>query len=141
MANVQVTVRLRREAGDHLPLKVIGSQVTIYDSANKITRNIVCSVFVVGCADGKIGHAVPVEIANARDRTAEVIIPVQRARCEPTDAIADLLEAEAVYAHPFSGTRYDCGSKLGYLQASVAYGLARDDIGEEFRAFLKDSIG
>lgn len=58
-----------------------------------------------------------------------------------TDAIADLLEAEAVYAHPFSGTRYDCGSKLGYLQASVAYGLAREDIGEKFRAFLKDSIG
>ena len=57
-----------------------------------------------------------------------------------TDAIADLLAEEAVYAHPFSGTRYDCGSKLGYLQASVAYGLARDDIGEKFRAFLKASI-
>jgi UTP--glucose-1-phosphate uridylyltransferase len=53
-----------------------------------------------------------------------------------TDAIADLLQDAAVYAHSFSGTRYDCGSKLGYLQATVAYGLAHDAIGPEFRNHL-----
>ena len=57
-----------------------------------------------------------------------------------TDAIADLLEDKPVYAHSFSGTRYDCGSKLGYLQATVAYGLANESIGDEFRDFLKSAI-
>ena len=57
-----------------------------------------------------------------------------------TDAIADLLEDESVYAHAFSGVRYDCGSKLGYLQATVAYGLAHDDIGDELRNFLKEIV-
>jgi UTP--glucose-1-phosphate uridylyltransferase len=53
-----------------------------------------------------------------------------------TDAIADLLAERPVYAHSFSGTRYDCGSKLGYLQATVAYGLAHEGIGASFRDFL-----
>ena len=57
-----------------------------------------------------------------------------------TDAIADLLADADVYAGSFSGTRYDCGSKLGYLQATVAYGLAHDGIGGEFRDFLKQAI-
>ena len=39
-----------------------------------------------------------------------------------TDAIADLLADEPVYAYEFEGRRYDCGSKLGYLQATVEYG-------------------
>ena len=57
-----------------------------------------------------------------------------------TDAIADLLSDDSVYAHSFSGTRYDCGSKLGYLQATVAYGLAHDEIGQVFRDFLKKAV-
>ena len=57
-----------------------------------------------------------------------------------TDAIADLLGEADVYAHSFSGTRYDCGSKLGYLQATVAYGLAHDDMGGSFREFLRQAI-
>jgi UTP--glucose-1-phosphate uridylyltransferase len=57
-----------------------------------------------------------------------------------TDAIADLLDVEAVYAHPFSGVRYDCGSKLGYLQATVAFGLAHEGIGDDFKNFLKELI-
>jgi UTP--glucose-1-phosphate uridylyltransferase len=43
-----------------------------------------------------------------------------------TDAIADLLDESPVYAYSFTGDRYDCGSKLGYLQATVAYGLSHD---------------
>jgi len=53
-----------------------------------------------------------------------------------TDAIADLLADQPVYAFAFKGDRYDCGSKLGYLQATVAYGLAHDDIGSAFREYL-----
>jgi len=57
-----------------------------------------------------------------------------------TDAIADLLNDAHIYAYSFSGTRYDCGSKLGYLKATVAFGLAHDDIGSPFREFLKGTI-
>jgi UTP--glucose-1-phosphate uridylyltransferase len=53
-----------------------------------------------------------------------------------TDAIADLLEDEPVHALPFSGTRYDCGSKLGYLRATVEYALRHEELGEAFKAYL-----
>ncbi|WP_373507184.1 UTP--glucose-1-phosphate uridylyltransferase GalU [Thiocapsa sp.] len=54
-----------------------------------------------------------------------------------TDAIAALLEDEPVIAYPFQGKRYDCGSKLGYLQANVEFGLAHPEIGERFSAYLR----
>ncbi len=54
-----------------------------------------------------------------------------------TDAIAALLAEDRVLAHRFNGTRYDCGSKLGYLQATVAYGRKHPEIGGEFERFLK----
>jgi UTP--glucose-1-phosphate uridylyltransferase len=57
-----------------------------------------------------------------------------------TDGIADLLEESPVYAYSFSGIRYDCGSKLGYLQATVAYGLEHPDTGERFREHLKEVL-
>ena len=57
-----------------------------------------------------------------------------------TDGIADLLKEEAVYAYSFVGTRYDCGSKLGYLQASVAFGLEHPDTAEAFREHLREVL-
>lgn len=57
-----------------------------------------------------------------------------------TDGIAKLLSEEAVYAYSFDGVRYDCGSKLGYLQATVAYGLQHPDTGAPFREHLKDVL-
>lgn len=53
-----------------------------------------------------------------------------------TDAIASLLEYEQVYAKQIDGMRYDCGSKLGYLKATVAYGLRHDELATEFRNYL-----
>lgn len=53
-----------------------------------------------------------------------------------TDAIASLLGEQRALAHRFKGTRYDCGSKLGYLKANVEYGLRHPEVGDEFRAFL-----
>ncbi len=55
-----------------------------------------------------------------------------------TDAIADLLKYEKVRAYRVKGKRYDCGSKLGYLEASVEYGLAHPELGDGFKAYLKD---
>lgn len=57
-----------------------------------------------------------------------------------TDGIADLLDDSPVYAYSFSGIRYDCGSKLGYLQAMVAFGLEHPDTGEQFREHLKSVL-
>jgi UTP--glucose-1-phosphate uridylyltransferase len=53
-----------------------------------------------------------------------------------TDGIAGLLEEERLLAYHFTGTRYDCGSKLGYLKAQVAFGLKHEDLQEEFAAYL-----
>jgi len=53
-----------------------------------------------------------------------------------TDAISALLQHEDVFAYRFDGKRYDCGSKLGYLQATVEYGLKHTEIGDDFRAYL-----
>jgi UTP--glucose-1-phosphate uridylyltransferase len=54
-----------------------------------------------------------------------------------TDGIARLLQREPVYAHRFTGRRFDCGSKLGYLQATVELSLAHPVLGSEFRSYLK----
>ena len=54
-----------------------------------------------------------------------------------TDAIAALLEEEQVLAYEFKGKRYDCGSKLGYLEATVEYGLKHEELNQDFRAYLK----
>jgi UTP--glucose-1-phosphate uridylyltransferase len=54
-----------------------------------------------------------------------------------TDAVSRLLSHERVLAVRLPGRRYDCGSKLGYLQATVEFGSRHSEIGEEFRRFLK----
>lgn len=57
-----------------------------------------------------------------------------------TDAIADLLRDEQVLAYAFKGKRYDCGSKLGYLQATVEYALKHPELKDDFRAYLLDYV-
>ena len=54
-----------------------------------------------------------------------------------TDAIASLLKEQQVLAYEFSGIRYDCGSKIGYLEATVEYALKHPQVSEEFSAYLK----
>jgi len=54
-----------------------------------------------------------------------------------TDAIAALLADEPVIAYPFRGKRYDCGSKLGYLEATVEYGLVHPELGASFANYLR----
>ena len=54
-----------------------------------------------------------------------------------TDAIAELLNKEEVYSLAFTGKRYDCGSKLGYLQATVEYALKHPELKEEFSNYLQ----
>jgi UTP--glucose-1-phosphate uridylyltransferase len=54
-----------------------------------------------------------------------------------TDGIAALLAEEDVFAHEFDGVRYDCGSKLGYLQANLQMALRHPEVGAEFRGYLR----
>lgn len=53
-----------------------------------------------------------------------------------TDAIAELITSEPVFAYEFEGQRYDCGDKLGYLQATVEYALKHPELGEAFAQYL-----
>jgi UTP--glucose-1-phosphate uridylyltransferase len=53
-----------------------------------------------------------------------------------TDGIAALLGEEAIYAYAFEGKRYDCGSKLGYLEATVEFALKHPNLGPKFAAYL-----
>ena len=57
-----------------------------------------------------------------------------------TDAIAGLLIEQQVLAYAFDGIRYDCGSKLGYLQATVEYALKHPEVQEDFAAYLKNRV-
>ncbi|MBL8469140.1 MULTISPECIES: UTP--glucose-1-phosphate uridylyltransferase GalU [Methyloversatilis] len=64
------------------------------------------------------------------------ITPGAGGELQLTDAIAALLKEEAVLAYPFKGTRYDCGSKLGYLQATVALARKHPEVGAAFTAWM-----
>jgi UTP--glucose-1-phosphate uridylyltransferase len=56
-----------------------------------------------------------------------------------TDAIAqEIAEDKGVYGYRFRGQRFDCGSKAGFLQATVAFGLARDDLRDDLEGYLQE---
>jgi len=57
-----------------------------------------------------------------------------------TDAIASLLNQQQVLAYEFEGIRYDCGSKLGYLEATIDYALQHPELKEQFQAFLRQKL-
>lgn len=57
-----------------------------------------------------------------------------------TDAIAELLTIENVLAYQFKGKRFDCGSKLGFLKATLNYGLKHAELGSELKAFILNDL-
>ena len=57
-----------------------------------------------------------------------------------TDALKIMAGREPVYAYNFEGKRYDVGDKLGFLQATVEYALRREDLGPEFKEYLKEIL-
>ena len=69
-------------------------------------------------------------------RMLEQVKPGAGGEIQLTDGIAALIEYEAIFAYQFDGIRYDCGSKLGYLQATMGYALKHPEIGESFREYL-----
>ncbi|MDB6096655.1 MAG: galU [Francisellaceae bacterium] len=63
-------------------------------------------------------------------------VPEFQLEIQLTDGISKLLEIEPVLAYQFQGKRFDCGDKLGYLQAIVHYGLKHPDLNKQFREYL-----
>lgn len=109
--------------------------IVAVDEHNKITRIVEkpkpadapSNLAVVG------RYLLPPEIFDKLERTGRGA----GGEIQLTDAIADLLADTAVYAYEFSGQRYDCGNKLGYLKATVAFGLAHAEFGDDFRRHLQ----
>lgn len=66
----------------------------------------------------------------------EKIKPGSGGEIQLTDGIASMMKERQVLAYEFSGTRYDCGSKLGYLKATVEYALKHPEVNKEFREYL-----
>ncbi len=70
----------------------------------------------------------------------ECVKPGANGEIQLTDAIAALLNKRSVYALAFSGKRYDCGTKLGYLQAIVAHGLKHPEVAKDFKQYLENIV-
>ena len=67
----------------------------------------------------------------------ERVTPGSGGEIQLTDGIAALLAEQQVLAYRFAGTRYDCGSKLGYLKATVEFGRRHPEVGSEFSSYLE----
>ncbi len=71
----------------------------------------------------------------------EQVTPGRGGEIQLTDGIELLLAKQSVQAMEFIGKRYDCGSKLGYLQATVMYALRHPEVKEDLHCFLKEIMG
>lgn len=78
-------------------------------------------------------YVLPAEIMDILAETP----PGAGGEIQVTDAIRTLLSGNEILAYRFPGTRYDCGTKLGYVEATVRYALDDPELGGEFGAFLK----
>lgn len=65
--------------------------------------------------------------------------PDSRGEMQLTDGIASLLNEQQVLAYRYQGVRYDCGSKLGYLKATVEFGRRHPEVGKDFEKYLAQS--
>ena len=70
----------------------------------------------------------------------EDLTPGAGGELQLTDALRELVKAEAMYAYDFMGKRYDVGNKQGYLQATVEFALEREELKDEFMDYLKKII-
>jgi len=78
-------------------------------------------------------YILPAEIFTLLEKTQ----PGKGGEIQLTDAIAQLLKSQKVLAYSFKGKRYDCGSKLGYLEANLDYAMEHPEFGETWKAYLQ----
>jgi UTP--glucose-1-phosphate uridylyltransferase len=70
----------------------------------------------------------------------ESVRPGKGGEIQLTDGIASLMAEEQVLAFEFDGTRYDCGSKLGYLKATLAYAMRHEELKDDFSDYLEEFV-
>lgn len=70
----------------------------------------------------------------------ETIEPDESGEIRLSEALKEFLKRKPVYGYQFQGKRYDCGSKLGFLKATVDFGLNHNEVGEDFKNFLKTKL-
>ena len=70
----------------------------------------------------------------------EVTPPGKNKEIQLTDALQVLLKQQAMYAYEFEGVRYDTGTPLGWLKATLAFALKQPDIGQELREYLRQLL-
>lgn len=70
----------------------------------------------------------------------ENITPGKGGEIQLTDALKSLMHHEAMYAYDFIGKRYDVGNKMGFLQATVEFALEREDLRDDFKTWLKQTV-
>ncbi len=75
--------------------------------------------------------------ARPSSRRSPISSPVRAANCNLPTALRGLLKREKMYAYVYEGRRHDTGDKLGFLKATVEFALKREDLGGEFREYLK----
>jgi UTP--glucose-1-phosphate uridylyltransferase len=71
-------------------------------------------------------------------KSLDAVEPGSGGEIQLTDGLKHLLRSRPIYGYRFEGTRYDAGDKLGFLKATVEFALKRYDLGEDFRAYLKN---
>jgi UTP--glucose-1-phosphate uridylyltransferase len=71
----------------------------------------------------------------------ENVQPGSGGEIQLTDGIASLMQEQQILAYRYEGTRYDCGSKLGYLQATIELGVRHPEVGKAFASYLKGRQG
>ena len=76
------------------------------------------------------------DVFDALERTP----PGAGGEIQLTDALRQMLATTPIYAYEYVGRRYDCGSKLGYLQATVELAIQRPDLARDFRRVLEDAL-
>ncbi|MFH1030573.1 MAG: UTP--glucose-1-phosphate uridylyltransferase GalU [bacterium] len=70
-------------------------------------------------------------------KVMEKLKPDKSGEIKLADGLKEFLRKRSVYGYKFYGTRYDCGSKIGFLKATVDFGLKHEEVGEEFGEFLR----
>ncbi len=81
-------------------------------------------------------YVITPEIFDKLENTA----PGAGGEIQLTDALKALAKEQPMFAYDFEGRRYDVGDRLGFLEATVEYALRRDDLKEQFKAYLKGII-
>ena len=143
---------------------IVGQLCQIYEqngcsilAVQNVAREETCSYGIVKCGPGMNGlHPITGIVEKPAPENApstlgvvgryvltpqifthlEKITPGAGGEIQLTDGIASLLREERVLAYEFAGTRYDCGSKIGYLKATIALALEHPQVGGEFARYL-----